>query len=244
MSKISLDRGEQGPTTATCTPEAVTANLPDRTMDGRKESQRMSFQDVDVLPGQRSQPVPDACCWAPWLSLYGRPQVALGSLPGRTVPGPLHNPVPRPMTMFTGASCRDKEGRQARYESAFHKGPGFLGLSWAGTRPTWEVALGPWGWLMGGWVGGGGGRKLGWPFQASQPPLTRAWEEIVPAARLKPGGWGSAGLDARENRWTGLAWRPPLTPRATGCSSGPATGTCGDGGTWSRRDTAWNAAPL
>lgn len=44
-----------------------------------------------------------------WLS-PGLATSALGSLPGHTVPGHLHNPVPRPMTALKGASCRGEEG--------------------------------------------------------------------------------------------------------------------------------------
>lgn len=69
------------------------------------------------------------------------------------------------------------------------------------------------------------------------PPVAGRGEccgSLSPGARL---GGGQVGVVPGTTVGPGSAPQPPLTPRATGCSSGPGAGTCGDGGTWSKRDT-------
>lgn len=76
-------------------------------------------QPGTLSPGQRPPPSPawPPAAGLPWLSLQGWPQLALGLLPGHAVPDRLHSPVPRPMTMFTGASHRGGERGSGRWAS-------------------------------------------------------------------------------------------------------------------------------
>lgn len=87
-----------------------------------------------------------------------------------------------------------------------------------------------------------------WGLEAAErpsafPPLAGSWTMLVTPQPWSQAGGDLVGLAPGKTVGPGSAPRPPLTPRATGCSSGPGAGTCGDGGTWSTRGTGPATAP-
>lgn len=75
-------------------------------------------------------------------------------------------------------------------------------------------------------------RNLGSVCQAAGglrtfPPAAQDGDSGGDSSAVEPSGWGSGGLTQGRTVAPSCALRPPLTPRATGCSSGPGAGTCG-----------------
>lgn len=93
-----------------------------------------------------------------------------------------------------------------------------------------------------------GGCPRCWGLEAAErpsafPPLAGSWTMLVTPQPWSQAAGDLVGLAPGRTVGSGSAPRPPLTPRATGCSSGPGAGTCGDGGTWSKRGTGPATAP-